>query len=345
MSSDELQSAKSENKDNYEAAVLDFLDREMAAVQSEQKPKEQSEELDALVSDLLKQVMMESDQPAKSQKAAPDALADVLSEFPPQEEEALPPASTVAKPAVESPPPVTDLPKKDDAIKPLTEKPQERQLSEGPQEHPTGSTSAPSFASIKASKSRTPLIAAASVLLLFIAGGGAFYYYSGSSKSVSNAGISVDSAGPNQGLAAAALPMGGNEAEQGKDTKPQKRRSAPVQSGLNPSSQARNSGPSDSAAAPAAAASRSLVPAVPISQVSPSFPESAVQSGASGSVILDLRIDEKGTVVEATPVSGPAVFYGAAVDAVKQWRYKPASIGDKNVSSQSRVTMVFNMKK
>jgi len=52
-------------------------------------------------------------------------------------------------------------------------------------------------------------------------------------------------------------------------------------------------------------------------------------------------IDDKGRVVDALPISGPEVFYDSAVRAVKQWRYKPASIGDKNVSSKTRVTMVF----
>jgi TonB family protein len=343
MSSDELQSAESKNKDNYEAAVLDFLDREMAAVQSDQKPKEQSDELDALVSDLLKQVMMESDQPAKSQKAPPGALADVLSEFPPREDEALPPAGTIAEPSVGSLPPVTDAKKEDGAIKPLPEKMQKKPEPEKPQKPAAVSAGAPSFASIKASKSRMPLVAAASLLLLCIAGGGSFYFLSNSSKNASKAGNSVNRAGPDKVRAAAVLPGGGSEARRGGMAKAQKHSAAPVQN-MKPSARTRNPDPSTSAAVPAAT-STNLTPAVPVSQVSPAFPESAAQSGASGSVILDLQIDETGRVVEVTPVSGPAVFYNAAVDAVKQWRYKPASIGDKNVSSQSRVTMVFNTKK
>ena len=51
------------NQDQYEATVLDFLDKEMAAAQPATKKDHQSEELDALVSDLLKQVITEAEQP------------------------------------------------------------------------------------------------------------------------------------------------------------------------------------------------------------------------------------------------------------------------------------------
>jgi hypothetical protein len=63
MTSNEGQPAGPENQEQYEATVLDFLDKEMAAVQPSKKKDEQLDELDALVSDLLKQVITEADQP------------------------------------------------------------------------------------------------------------------------------------------------------------------------------------------------------------------------------------------------------------------------------------------
>jgi len=79
-------------------------------------------------------------------------------------------------------------------------------------------------------------------------------------------------------------------------------------------------------------------------QTSPVYPEVALRTRASGSIVLELQIDDQGKVIKATPVSGPAIFHNAAVSAVMKWRYKPASIGGVNVSSQSRVTMAFNLK-
>ena len=53
------QPAESDSQSNYEAAVLDFLDKEMADVQATPTDKKQSDELDALFADLLHQVIVE----------------------------------------------------------------------------------------------------------------------------------------------------------------------------------------------------------------------------------------------------------------------------------------------
>ncbi len=84
--------------------------------------------------------------------------------------------------------------------------------------------------------------------------------------------------------------------------------------------------------------------AVLINQVDPVYPDFAKRTRASASIVLDLQIDEEGNVTQAVPVNGPAIFHDAAVTAVKKWRYKPASVGGTNVPSQSRVTIVFNLK-
>lgn len=90
--------------------------------------------------------------------------------------------------------------------------------------------------------------------------------------------------------------------------------------------------------------SGTVVQAVPISQISPKYPAMAVKTRASATIVLDLVIDEKGNVVDATPVSGPTLFHKEAVDAAMKWRYRPASLGGVNVKSQTRVTMSFKLK-
>jgi TonB family protein len=92
-----------------------------------------------------------------------------------------------------------------------------------------------------------------------------------------------------------------------------------------------------------AAAPRKVTPAVLVSKVNPIYPELAKRTRTSASIILDLEINEQGKVVSAVPVSGPELFREAAVKAVLQWRYKPASVGGVNVPSQSRVTIAFNL--
>ena len=77
-----------DGQSNYEAAVLDFLDKEMAGTQSTMTENKQSEELDALVADLLHQVMTESDQPQASGEmmSSSEDMNDLLAEFMPQQE-------------------------------------------------------------------------------------------------------------------------------------------------------------------------------------------------------------------------------------------------------------------
>ena len=66
MTREEKKLAAQTGTDNYESVVLDFLNKEMAVVQPNNKRMEQTDDLDALVSDLLKQVLSESSQPQQS---------------------------------------------------------------------------------------------------------------------------------------------------------------------------------------------------------------------------------------------------------------------------------------
>jgi TonB family protein len=392
---------ESDNQENYEAAVLDFLDKEMAAVRPAQKRNDQSEELDALVSDLMKQVITESDQPESVQKPDSDGLEDVFSEFPPEEIGASSPIDNDWEPEVVSALSETDV-KQGNPTEPR---------EKATQIQPSASSAAPSFAPTIASKNKMPVLIFA-FLCLLIAVAAAIYYFSSSSKKASKAAESRPvAAAPaateslNQdrpvsplpahkaavrkkiqakpGSKTAALPSSspasgiqdqGAEAPQAAampptsvqtvtpaktvlestqlevpdrpvDIMPDKE---PAQGTLATPAAPLNvekAAPKTQPPALAPAGSRILVPAVPISQTSPIYPEVALESRASGSVVLDLQIDKEGKVVKAIPASGPVVFYNAAVSAVMKWRYKPASVGGTNVPSQTRVTMVFNLKK
>jgi hypothetical protein len=72
--------------EKYESTVLDFLNKELAAAQPIQKQKNQSDDLDALVSDLMKQVITESDQSHAGHKSASDDLGQRVPELSPEQE-------------------------------------------------------------------------------------------------------------------------------------------------------------------------------------------------------------------------------------------------------------------
>jgi TonB family protein len=61
-----------------------------------------------------------------------------------------------------------------------------------------------------------------------------------------------------------------------------------------------------------------------ISKVPPVYPKPAIDAHVQGTVRLHTVIDTNGSVIEATYVSGPAMLVQASIDAVKQWRFKPA---------------------
>src|SRR5581483_10065745 len=73
------------------------------------------------------------------------------------------------------------------------------------------------------------------------------------------------------------------------------------------------------------------------------YPPLAKATKVSGSVVVELIVDERGQVESAKPISGPALHYSAAVESAKHWRFRPALFSDSPVKSISDVTFVFNL--
>ncbi len=101
-------------------------------------------------------------------------------------------------------------------------------------------------------------------------------------------------------------------------------------------------------ASPAGGATGGVSPSTPpgsqavlVSRVLPVFPDVARKRNMSGTVDLEIEIDAQGKVTKAKSISGPQLFHAAAEDAVRRWRFKPATLGGNNVASQGKVTVVF----
>jgi peptidyl-prolyl cis-trans isomerase A (cyclophilin A) len=63
---------------------------------------------------------------------------------------------------------------------------------------------------------------------------------------------------------------------------------------------------------------------------------------ASGTVVLNAIIDEKGSVESLHVISGPAILQQAALDAVKNWRYKPYLLNGEPVAVRTQINVVFS---
>ena len=80
-----------------------------------------------------------------------------------------------------------------------------------------------------------------------------------------------------------------------------------------------------------------------IKQVKPKYPEWARAAGVYGKVVLSVVVDEGGYVVKATPESGPHSLYEAAVEAVKQWEYRPVIYDKQPVPVTFMVEVAFHL--
>jgi len=80
-----------------------------------------------------------------------------------------------------------------------------------------------------------------------------------------------------------------------------------------------------------------------ISSVAPAYPALARTQHISGDVRIDALIDETGRVTTMKVVAGPTLLQQAAMDALRQWKYQPATLGGKAVPMHLTVTIQFRL--
>jgi len=80
-----------------------------------------------------------------------------------------------------------------------------------------------------------------------------------------------------------------------------------------------------------------------LASVSPVYPPVAKAANISGIVILHAVISTQGTVTALEVVSGPDMLRSAALEAVRQWTYKPYVLNGTPVEVHTTVTVNFNI--
>jgi len=78
-----------------------------------------------------------------------------------------------------------------------------------------------------------------------------------------------------------------------------------------------------------------------IHSVPPKYPAEARSRGAQGTIVLKIVVDENGKVASVGLVEGNAALANSAIEAVKQWRYRPYERDGKNLSFQTVVIVDF----
>jgi periplasmic protein TonB len=75
----------------------------------------------------------------------------------------------------------------------------------------------------------------------------------------------------------------------------------------------------------------------------PIYPRLAIAARVSGTVRLIGTIAKDGTLQQLQIVSGPALLVQAAVDAVRQWIYRPTLLGGKPVEVIAPIDVIFTL--
>lgn len=88
-----------------------------------------------------------------------------------------------------------------------------------------------------------------------------------------------------------------------------------------------------------------IAPPKLIKKVDPVYPEEARAEGIQGVVILEIMTDEEGKVVRVKILkSESSILNKAAIDAVRQWKYKPLILKGKPTPVIFTITVAFRLK-
>ena len=79
-------------------------------------------------------------------------------------------------------------------------------------------------------------------------------------------------------------------------------------------------------------------------RVEPTYPPLAQQARIQGVVVLTALIDKGGNIQHLQIVSGHPLLAPAAIEAVKQWRYKPFLLNGQAVEVETTVTVNFHLR-
>jgi periplasmic protein TonB len=80
-----------------------------------------------------------------------------------------------------------------------------------------------------------------------------------------------------------------------------------------------------------------------ISRVEPRYPFLAVQTKKEGTVILHAIINRDGGISALDVLSGSPILVKAALDAVRQWRYRPTLLNGRPVEVETTITVIFRL--
>jgi periplasmic protein TonB len=80
-----------------------------------------------------------------------------------------------------------------------------------------------------------------------------------------------------------------------------------------------------------------------IKKIQPAYPPLARQARIQGQVLLQAEISKDGTIQNLRLISGHPMLAPSAIEAVKQWRYKPYYLNGEPVEVETQITVIFSL--
>ena len=78
-----------------------------------------------------------------------------------------------------------------------------------------------------------------------------------------------------------------------------------------------------------------------VSRVEPEYPKKAREAGITGTVVLDTVVSTEGRVTRVKVVKSLPLLDHAAIEAIQQWRYKPATKDGRPVETSLSIAVSF----
>src|SRR5262249_10957898 len=78
-----------------------------------------------------------------------------------------------------------------------------------------------------------------------------------------------------------------------------------------------------------------------VSEVKAEYPPPAKEARIQGAVVLDAEISREGAIENLKVITGHPLLIPAAIEAVKQWRYKPVILNNEPVPVVTTITVNF----
>lgn len=80
-----------------------------------------------------------------------------------------------------------------------------------------------------------------------------------------------------------------------------------------------------------------------VRKIAPMYPDDARQHRIQGTVLLHVMIDKEGNVEQVDLISGHPLLAPAAIEAVRQWKYKPFLLNEKPMDVDTQVRVNFSL--